>query len=51
MEELADHALPRGKNGACNDISSMTAALALIDDEAADVRRAAIQVVARNPTP
>ena len=44
LDELADSALPRGKDGSCNDFAAMTAAIALTDDTSAEVRRAAIMV-------
>ncbi len=44
LEELEELSLPRGKNGQCNDVPAMTAALALVDDSSPDVRRGAIQV-------
>jgi hypothetical protein len=44
LDELEELSLPRGKNGVCNDISAMTAAINLVNDSSPDVRRGAIQV-------
>ena len=44
LEELEELSLPRGKNGLCNDVPTMTVAIALVNDSSPDVRRGAIQV-------